>query len=839
MMARPARRWPGVRTRAGLGVLAVAGLIALVGPAAGALASASPVPVLTAISAVHDGNNDALVFQFAGVLPARHSVRYVSQLPADSSGAPVTAVGSALLLVSFSAATGTDTRGRLTYGPAQRTYALPSVIQIVTVADSQGVLKLGVGLPRGEPFHVRVRPHSDQVVINVHTPRQVTVTQDFFVNSRIVFGTSVTRPADRLVDQPATPASVLQRLFAGPTQAELASGLRFVSSGATGITRLTVRGGIARVHLAGACHSGGSATTVATEIVPTLRQFSSVQWVKIYDPAGQTEQPEGDTDSIPACLKPSAVKVWTASYGGLVLLVLLILAAIGILVGVVVSAMSLAAGLARRPNLITPEAYRAEHIKAHPVGTGQFEPDLAWPFYPLRQIRADLARVEAERQARYAKLWHWPFGPFIWILFAPVSLAVMLCLLVAWLSTLVLAGLFALVAWACAGVAAAVFGAGVLLLRGADSAWHRVMRTEASCPHCYHVTPRPAYRCPGCSRLHRDVRPGRLGLFTRRCECGTLLPTMVLRAAWRLSAVCQRCGKPLRAGAAALRDVRIPIFGDTSAGKTRFLYAGLYSLIDTTDRASIPLGFPDEESQDQATLALDLIRSGQDTAKTSQTLPTALTCRVGSGPGSTLVHLFDAAGEYYHDSQAHDSLGFLDRGHGLVYVLDPFSVGVIRDRMAGQNASVFRMAHVAAGDPETAYGEVVSRLRDSGVKASDQQLAIVVSKADLLSAGGIEPPGDSAAIADWLTQMGVHNLVLSARREFAEVRYFTVASLAAQVGRAHDPGAPLRWLLASRGVKLPAGPNQAGPAGNGRDPHRPQGAHRADAVQDQTARAQR
>ena len=172
-----------------------------------------------------------------------------------------------------------------------------------------------------------------------------------------------------------------------------------------------------------------------------------------------------------------------------------------------------------------------------------------------------------------------------------------------------LTSLFSLVMWACAAFTAAASSSMAMLLRGAESAW----REDADLgivPARYHVTPRPAYRCPGCARLHRDVRPGGLGLFTRRCECGTLLPTMVLRAAWHLQAVCQKCGEPLRPGSAALRDVRIPIFGDTSAGKTRFMYAGPDSLIDTTTRADIPLGFPDQESQNQATVALDLIQSG-------------------------------------------------------------------------------------------------------------------------------------------------------------------------------------------------------------------------------------
>jgi len=821
--------------RAAVGVLALAGLTVLAAPPARALA-ATPVPVLTSISAAHYVNYDQLIFHFAGALPARHTAGYVSQLPATGPGPGVTAAGSALLLVTFSPASGIDSQGHLTYGPAQRTYALPGVIQVVTVQDSQGVIQMGVGLASDEPYQVLVLPHSDEVVVKVDTPQPTAVIQDYFVNSRIVFGTAVTRPVDRLVRQPATPADALQRLFAGPTQAELASGLRFVSSGATGITQLTIQDGVAQVHLAGSCNSGGSAATVATEIVPTLRQFPSVQWVKIYDPAGDTQEHTGDTDSIPLCLKPSAVDVWTASHGGLILLALLIVVGIGILLGVVLTALSLVAGLAQRPDLITASAYQIARVNARPVATGQFRPDVAWPFYPLRQVRADLARVEAERRARYGRLWKWPFNLLVWILFAPLSVTVMLCLLVAGLTTLLLVGLFALVMWACAGVSAMVFGVFVVLLRGAEGVWHTRMRTAASCPHCYHITPRPAYHCPGCRRLHRDVRPGRLGLFTRRCTCGTLLPTMVLRAAWHLEAVCQRCNKPLRAGSAALRDVRVPIFGETSAGKTRFLYAGLDSLIDTTASADIPFGFPDEESQDQATVALGLIRSGRDTVKTSQTLPTALTCRVGKGPGSTLVHLFDTAGENYKDAQLHDSLGYLDRGHCLVYVLDPFSVGAVRDRLAAQNGKVSEMAHAAAGDPEIAYTEVVSRLRDSGVKAAEQRLAIVVSKADLLIAGGIEPPEDSAAIADWLSQMGVHNLVLSARREFSDVRYFTVASLAAtEASRAHNPGAPLRWLLACLGVRLPAEPEQADSTRAPRGPHRPDGAQPA---KDPTAKAE-
>jgi hypothetical protein len=781
------------RLRSAVLVLALAGLGGLAG-AATALAS-TPVPVLTAISATHHPGYDRLVFRFAGVLPAHRRARYVT---VTDSALPVNVVGGARLLVSFSRATGLDSQGLSAYGPASRSYALPGVIQVVTAHDRGAVVSFGVGVVRREPFRVYTLAHPSRVVIDVQTPYRTARVRDYFVNS-----SGMPRPAARPVIRSDTAYAALRGLYAGPTQAELARGLRFVASGTTGFSYVTIAGGIARVQLTGGCSSSGSTVTVANEIVPTLRQFHSVRWVKIYDPSGHTEHPANFSNSLPACLTVSAA----ARLKGPVIIALAIVTGLGVLLGLALTVLSVLAGLAVRPSLITPSAWRAERVAAKPVQTGQFAPDAGWPFYPFRQARADLARIEAERRARYRRVWNWPLKPFVWILLLPVSAAAVIGLLVAGLTTVVLFGLLALVTWTSAAVCALTFSAGVALLRGVEKSWHTVMGTEASCPRCYHVTIRPAYRCSGCQALHRDIRPGRLGLVFRRCECGAHLPTMVLRAAWHLEAVCQRCEKPLRFGSGALRDVRVPIFGDTSAGKTRFLYAALDSLIATTSRAGIALGFPDEDSENEATLALDLIRSGQDTMKTTFILPTALTCRVGTGARSTLVHLFDAAGEYYRGAEMHDSLGFLDRGHGLVYVLDPFSVGSVRDRMTGHSDAGIRLAHAAAGDPETAYGEVVTRLRDSGVEAQSQRLAVVVSKADLLSDGGLELPDGSDAIADWLTEAGVHNLVLSARREFAEVRYFAVASQAAgQTGPSRDAGAPLRWLLASRGLRLPVGP---------------------------------
>lgn len=111
-------------------------------------------------------------------------------------------------------------------------------------------------------------------------------------------------PVTRLVRPPAVATGALDALFAGPTPAEQADGLRLVRSGATGFSSLHIDGGVARVRLEGGCASGGSTMTIAGEIVPTLRQFSSVAAVKILAPDGTTERPDGTIDSIPTCLEP-------------------------------------------------------------------------------------------------------------------------------------------------------------------------------------------------------------------------------------------------------------------------------------------------------------------------------------------------------------------------------------------------------------------------------------------------------------------------------------------------------------------------------------------------------
>lgn len=262
-------------------------------------------PVLKKIRAASHVGFDRVVFEFDGPLPAQRDVSFVPEIIADGSGLPVPIIGKALLNVSFSSATGHDDNGNV-FTDARITMGLPNVIQVVRSGDFEGVLSFGIGLAKREPFHVFTLLNPSRVVIDIAVRFQTIQTQIYFVDSHNFqlgqppYVHSVLRP----VIAPNVAARSLDWLFAGPTQAELAGGLTLVNSDATGYSSVTISNQVARVRLTGGADSHGSTLTIANEIMPLLKQFPTVRWVKIYDPNGQTETPTGQSDSIPAGLEP-------------------------------------------------------------------------------------------------------------------------------------------------------------------------------------------------------------------------------------------------------------------------------------------------------------------------------------------------------------------------------------------------------------------------------------------------------------------------------------------------------------------------------------------------------
>jgi len=161
-------------------------------------------------------------------------------------------------------------------------------------------------------YVVSTLTNPNRLVIDVAMPNQHPWTCNsgavkvyYYDSTRIVGAVEpYTTPVWRRVETPAVAGGALRAMFNGPTDTERSNGLLFQNSAALGFTNLSITNGIARVQLTGGCDAGGSTFSIAGEIEPTLKQFPSVQWVKIYDTNGNTDSPNGYNDSIPECLNP-------------------------------------------------------------------------------------------------------------------------------------------------------------------------------------------------------------------------------------------------------------------------------------------------------------------------------------------------------------------------------------------------------------------------------------------------------------------------------------------------------------------------------------------------------
>jgi hypothetical protein len=260
--------------------------------------SAPDHPTLVAIRAAHHPGFDRVVFTFDGGLPVYRHAAYTDNILGEGSGLPIPVAGRAILGVHF--------RWAHQATPSRKAFALPNVMTAVSSGEFEAVFVYGLGVAKKTPFQRFTLRHPARVVVDVRagfptTSRKVFFfNRDRFVDNQQPFFVPRSRPV-----RTATPATgVMDRLFAGPLPGERANGLRLLRSEATGYKNLSIANGIARVQLTGGCNAGGSTVSIAGEIMPTLRQFGSVDWVKIYDPQGQTAAPNGQSDSIPDCLNP-------------------------------------------------------------------------------------------------------------------------------------------------------------------------------------------------------------------------------------------------------------------------------------------------------------------------------------------------------------------------------------------------------------------------------------------------------------------------------------------------------------------------------------------------------
>ena len=99
--------------------------------------------------------------------------------------------------------------------------------------------------------------------------------------------------------------AVLDEYFEGPGSTErFQYGLIAIYDGFTGYSEFEIVNGVAHLYLTGVCGPADPDYTIADILTYNLKQFPEVEYVKIYDENGVTQDPVGLSDSVPMCLEP-------------------------------------------------------------------------------------------------------------------------------------------------------------------------------------------------------------------------------------------------------------------------------------------------------------------------------------------------------------------------------------------------------------------------------------------------------------------------------------------------------------------------------------------------------
>ena len=346
----------------------------------------------------------------------------------------------------------------------------------------------------------------------------------------------------------------------------------------------------------------------------------------------------------------------------------------------------------------------------------------------------------------------------------------------------------------------------------------------ARCPHskCHASVPLPSFQCPECGVLHDRLVPGKFGLFLRSCKCGLArLPTMAWWGKGQLDAHCPKCGQPM-AHALFGGSVHVPIVGGPSAGKTMFMIANAWSLLEgRVPRVEASLIDEVERIRYSNRWKPDY-EAGQWADKTLDHQQDAFLLSLRRKPGLPIsLYLYDAAGEVFEHAEQLRHHRFYRYIDGLALVIDPLSFPEVAERFR-ETGGPDLSDTTSAMNPR----DLLDRLRVVLEEHSHlmrhrkfrRRLAVVLTKADLPGMGqelGMNlderPLGDrwsdlgeveSAKVRTWLKQ-NARAMQHELESEFDDIRYFAVSATGhvPGSGRAFTPRRvvePLAWLLSKR-----------------------------------------
>ncbi len=334
-------------------------------------------------------------------------------------------------------------------------------------------------------------------------------------------------------------------------------------------------------------------------------------------------------------------------------------------------------------------------------------------------------------------------------------------------------------------------------------------RIRMVCPACYKHISLPDYNCPKCGVRHDNLIPGIYGLFGRRCRCGKLLPTTFFNGRHKLDATCPHCEAALGHAVGVSQNIHLPVIGGPSAGKSSFLVASVVALTKLLRDKGGSLTIEATRSSRQLERVISDYRRGIAMNKTRAVPPEAALLRAHRpfDPDLTdgLLYMYDPGGEVFEDSTDLRRHGYFKDTDGILFLVDPFSSTMVRERYGASHPGDVRDAAASDSDPGELLARVISvytSLSGSGRrKVGRIPFAVVLTKwdaADFSRRIPLDSEHSSSLLRTWLVNdAGFGNFVRSVENYFKDVGYFACSALgtSASSGKAFHPRGVLEPIL--------------------------------------------
>lgn len=332
----------------------------------------------------------------------------------------------------------------------------------------------------------------------------------------------------------------------------------------------------------------------------------------------------------------------------------------------------------------------------------------------------------------------------------------------------------------------------IMLLNGFEFIVTRIYSIRRPCPICG-STATPDYIVGG--KPHPvKLHPGIYGVFTHKSPVtGESIPTMLLNGRGKITRKCKKCNSFINADTDNTigTEIHIGIVGHRSSGKSYLLYSGLSSLMSSYPERFSQIDADNDTRIENKKKRIDA-RDGIQTDVANKYRAIQLILKSKLRPLPYHLFFYDVAGEKFNaSSSSHKTaMDFYRNVQSIVFIIDPSMLDISGTPASAKfvdwhnknaNAEKYRI--------DGSFAVLKDILETVGRKSNKIDFNFVCTKTDmeyLPELGYSKTPEENEIERFISTELGLSNLINSARSSFKNVHFFTVSAIESDKSRLKD-----------------------------------------------------